>query len=96
VHWVIFNIPASVNSLPEVIAKSEVIEGLGIQGKNDSHKYGYNGPCPPKGKQHRYFFKIYALNTTLDLKPGSGKSDVEKAMQNHIMAQGQLIGAYGR
>jgi Raf kinase inhibitor-like YbhB/YbcL family protein len=96
VHWVIFNMPVSLNRIPEGISKSEVIEGIGTQGRNDSHKIGYNGPCPPKGKPHRYFFKLYALDATLDLMAGASKIDVEKAMKSHILAQGQLIGTYSR
>jgi len=96
VHWVIFNIPASLKGLPEGIAKDEVVGGVGTQGKNDWRKIGYNGPCPPKGKPHRYFFKLYALDITLDLTAGARKSEVEKAMKDHILAQGQSIGTYGR
>jgi Raf kinase inhibitor-like YbhB/YbcL family protein len=96
VHWVIFNIPSSLNGLPEGIARSEVVEGVGTQGKNDSRQIGYNGPCPPKGKPHRYFFKLYALDITLDLTAGAAKGDIENAMKGHILAQGQLIGMYGR
>ncbi len=96
VHWVIFDIPPSINGFPEGIARSEMIEGTGTQGKNDSRQIGYIGPCPPKGKPHRYFFKLYALDVALNLKAGVGKSEVEKAMRNHILAQGQLIGTYGR
>jgi hypothetical protein len=57
---------------------------------------GYDGPCPPRGKPHRYFFKLYALDTLLDLKPGATKSDVLKVMQSHILAEGQLMGTYQR
>jgi len=96
VHWVVFNIPTSLKGLPEGIEKNEVVEGVGTQGNNDSRKIGYNGPCPPKGKPHRYFFKLYALDATLDLMAGAGKNELEKAMESHILAQGQLIGTYGR
>jgi Raf kinase inhibitor-like YbhB/YbcL family protein len=97
VHWVIFNLPAQVTSLPAGIEKTASIKGGGSQGLNDSRKVGYSGPCPPKGKPHRYFFKIYALDTLLNLTPGKAtKADVERAMQGHILAQGQLIGIYSR
>ncbi len=66
------------------------------QGRNDFGKIGYGGPCPPPGKPHRYFFKVYALDTKLDLKAGATKADVERAMKGHILAQGELIGKYGR
>ncbi|MCS7102615.1 MAG: YbhB/YbcL family Raf kinase inhibitor-like protein, partial [Candidatus Korarchaeum sp.] len=58
--------------------------------------YGYGGPCPPKGKPHRYIFKLYALNTKLELAPGAKKSDVERAMRGHVIGEAQLIGLYGR
>jgi hypothetical protein len=57
---------------------------------------GYNGPCPPPGKPHRYFFKLYALNAKLTLKAGATKADVEAAMKGHILAQAELLGKYGR
>ena len=91
VHWILFNLPSSFNNLPEKAAS-----GVGIQGKNDFRKLGYNGPCPPKGKPHRYYFKLYALDTMLNLPAGATKAEVEKAIQGHILAQGQLMGKYGR
>ena len=96
VHWVLFNIPSNRTGLPEGVAKTPTIEGIGVQGKNDFGKVGYNGPCPPKGKPHRYFFKVYGLDILINLKSGATKADVEKAMRGHILAQGQLIGKYGR
>jgi hypothetical protein len=59
-------------------------------------RIGYGGPCPPPGKPHRYFFKLYALDRTLDLKPGATKKEVEQAMKGHVLAQAELIGKYGR
>ena len=91
VHWVLFNLPASLNHLPE-----KAMPGVGIQGKNDFRRLGYNGPCPPRGRPHRYYFKLYALDTMLNLPAGATKAEVEKAMQGHILAQGQLMGKYGR
>lgn len=90
VHWVIFNIP------PEVTEFAEGEKGIGIEGMNDFRKVGYGGPCPPRGSTHRYFFKIYALDTKLNLDSRATKKDLEKAMQGHILAQGELIGRYGR
>jgi len=66
------------------------------QGVNDFHKTGYNGPCPPAGKPHRYYFKLFALDTKLELKPGSGKPEVESAMKGHITAQAEWMGTYKR
>jgi hypothetical protein len=95
VHWVIFNLPPTLPGLSEGIAKTPTVEG-GIQGNNDFRKAGYGGPCPPRGKPHRYFFKLYALDTSLALEAGASKADVEKAMRGHILAQGQLMGTYSR
>jgi Raf kinase inhibitor-like YbhB/YbcL family protein len=96
VHWVIYNLPPMLTELKEGIAKTPTVEGGGIQGNNDFRKVGYGGPCPPRGKPHRYFFKLYALDQMLELKSGASKADVEKAMRGHILAQGQLIGTYSR
>jgi hypothetical protein len=90
VHWVLYDLPADTTSLPEGV------KGVGVEGVNDFRKTGYGGPCPPRGTPHRYYFKIYALDTQLGLKPGASKRDVERAMQGHILAQGQLMGKYAR
>ncbi|MCD4810779.1 MAG: YbhB/YbcL family Raf kinase inhibitor-like protein [Methanosarcinales archaeon] len=66
------------------------------KGKNDFGRIGYNGPCPPPGKAHKYFFKVYALDITLDLKSGATEFQLEAAMSRHILAQGEMIGKYGR
>lgn len=95
VHWVLFDLPLGSVELPEDLAKSQHVAGA-TQGLNDFKHLGYGGPCPPPGKPHRYFFKLYALDTTLGLKPGSSKKDVEHAMEKHILAQGQLMGTYQR
>ncbi len=96
VHWVLFNIPVSLRGLPEGVAKTATVPGVGVQGNNDFRKTGYGGPCPPRGKPHRYFFKVYALDSVLQLNPGAGKADLEKAMKGHILGQGQLMGKYSR
>jgi hypothetical protein len=94
VHWVIYDIPGEVNELSENIAKSEVVLNGVKQGLNDFEKIGYGGPCPPAGKTHRYFFKIYALDSYVNLKSGARKEQLIKAIQSHILAEGQLIGTY--
>jgi len=86
VHWIVWNIPPSKNKIGEG-------EIPGIQGSNSWRKSSYGGPNPPLGT-HRYFFKIYALNTELNLDPGSAKKDLEKVMENHIIAKGELVGLY--
>ena len=90
VHWVVYNIPVQATSLAENASKSGV--GGAVQGKNDWGNTGYGGPCPPIGR-HRYFFKLYALDTTLNLKNAT-KADLERAMKGHILDSGELMGTY--
>ena len=96
VHWVLYDLPAGTSELGEDVPKSQYVAGGAKQGINDFRRLGYGGPAPPKGKAHRYFFKLYALDAMLDLKPGLTKKDLEKAMEKHILAQAQLIGTYQR
>jgi Raf kinase inhibitor-like YbhB/YbcL family protein len=86
-HWVVWNIPPT--------GKIEENSVPGTEGQNSAGQCGYMGPCPPSGT-HRYFFKVYALDVKLDLKPSARKRDVEKAMEDHILAKGELIGLYRR
>jgi len=95
VHWVIFNLPPDTTELQENITPVETIDNRALQGKNDFGKIGYGGPCPPGGT-HRYYFKLYALDTMLTLQPGATKQQLLNAMEGHILAQGQLIGKYKR
>ena len=95
VHWILFNLPAKTKELAENIPPERSLPNGAKQGINDFHKIGYGGPCPPGGT-HRYFFKLYALDTELDLQAGANKSQLLKAMEGHIVAQGQLIGKYKR
>jgi len=95
VHWVLFNIPSHVTKLPENIPPKDKLDNGAIHGINDFRRLGYGGPCPPGGT-HRYYFKIYALDTELTLQPGATKKDVLKAMEGHILAQGELMGKYKR
>ncbi len=94
-HWVLYNIPASARSLPEALPDDERLSDGSLHGKNSWGRLGYGGPCPPSGT-HRYFFKLYALDTTLDLNPGATKSQLLKAMQGHILAQGELMGTFSK
>ena len=96
VHWVLFDLPRETRELAEGVAKQEQLSSGARQGRNDFGKIGYGGPCPPAGNPHRYFFKLYALDTKLNLRTGATKADVEKAMKGHIVAQGELLGRYGR
>jgi Raf kinase inhibitor-like YbhB/YbcL family protein len=95
VHWVLFNIPADVTTLQAGVSPDAVLKNGAQHGKNDFRKLGYGGPCPPGGT-HRYFFKIYALDTLLSLESGSTKSQLLAAMKGHILAEGQLMGKYKR
>jgi len=92
VHWVLYNIPESSNSLPEGVNTEDLPEGT-QEGLNDWKKTGYGGPCPPIGK-HRYFHKLYALDTVLPDLQNPTKSILEKAMDGHILEQVELIGLY--
>jgi len=96
VHWVLYDLPPNTTGLPEDVAKTQFIAGNAKQGLNSWPRLGYGGPCPPPGKPHRYFFKLYALDTMLDLKPGVTKKDLLKAMEGHVLAEGQLMGTYQR
>jgi Raf kinase inhibitor-like YbhB/YbcL family protein len=95
VHWIVFNLPASVRELRENVAAQASITGGGMQGTNDFPKVGYGGPCPPEGT-HRYFFKLYALDTELTLDAKTTKEQLLKAMEGHVIAEGQLMGRYSR
>jgi Raf kinase inhibitor-like YbhB/YbcL family protein len=96
VHWVLYDLPPATTGLPEDVAKTQFIAGNAKQGLNTWPRLGYGGPNPPPGKPHRYYFKLYALDKLLDLKPGATKKDVEAAMKGHILAEGQLMGTYQR
>lgn len=93
VHWVYYNIPTSVTSLPENVSKTEKPAQGGIHGKSSFGDFGYGGPCPPWGT-HRYFFKLYALDTVLTLPSGAKKKDVLKAMDKHVLGKTELMGTY--
>lgn len=96
VHWVLFNLPAAKGELPEHVSTSEILPGGAKQGRNDFKRIGYGGPCPPPGKPHRYFFKLYALATELALEPRATKTDVLHAMRGHVLAEASLMGTYER
>ncbi|MGD2295867.1 MAG: YbhB/YbcL family Raf kinase inhibitor-like protein [Candidatus Aminicenantes bacterium] len=95
VHWVVFDIPAHVREIPENVPPERELGTGGKQGVNDFGKIGYGGPCPPSGT-HRYYFKLYALDSVIGLERGATKDDLLKAMEGHILAQGQLMGRYSR
>ena len=94
VHWVIYDIPANVRGLPEGVPKSIELQNGARQGWNDFRKIGYGGPCPPRGSNHRYSFRLYALDRYAQLPASGSKSDLEREMKGHILAQAELVGRY--
>ncbi|MFQ5798082.1 MAG: YbhB/YbcL family Raf kinase inhibitor-like protein [Bacteroidota bacterium] len=95
VHWVLFNLPPDIKELPEKVAPQKTLANGARQGTNDFRKIGYGGPCPPSGT-HRYYFKLYALDTEINLEAGATKKELLKAMEGHILAEGQLMGKHKR
>jgi len=95
VHWVIFNLPATTRALPEGLLAGVPLTGNTRHGRNSWGNKGYGGPCPPSGV-HRYFFKLYALDTQFDLPAGATKEQVLRAAQGHVLAQAELMGRYSR
>jgi Raf kinase inhibitor-like YbhB/YbcL family protein len=87
-HWIIWNIDPKTTLVAENSAPA-----AGVQGTNDFGKRNYGGPCPPSGT-HRYFFKIFALDTKLELKPNARRAELDAAMRGHVLAQGELMGRY--
>ena len=95
VHWVLYNVPPSARMLPAGFPTTQELPDGIRQGMTDFGRPGYGGPCPPSGT-HRYYFKLYALDTMLSLPPGATKAQVESAMNGHILARAQLMGTYRR
>jgi hypothetical protein len=95
VHWVLFNLPPDINELHTEIPPEKTLKNGAKHGKNDFRKFGYGGPCPPGGI-HRYFFKLYALDTVINLESGITKAQLIEAMEGHILDEGQLMGKYKR
>lgn len=95
VHWVVWNIPPSITKLAENIPTDRRLDDGMRQGINDFKRAGYGGPCPPGG-EHRYYFKLYALDTEVGLEERAGKGELENAMKGHVLAEAQLMGRYAR
>lgn len=93
VHWVVYNLPAEAVGLPEGITANTALPGGALQGRNSWRRNDYGGPCPPSGT-HRYYFKLYALDTTLPLGPGATKAEVLAALEGHVLVEAQLMGTY--
>ncbi|MCS6318368.1 MAG: YbhB/YbcL family Raf kinase inhibitor-like protein [Nitrospira sp.] len=96
VHWVLYNIPLDLRGLAEGIPPQETLPNEARQGLNDSQEIGYGGPCPPPGKPHRYYFKLYALDVELALKSRATKAHVVDAMKGHVLAETYLMGQFAR
>jgi Raf kinase inhibitor-like YbhB/YbcL family protein len=97
IHWLAWNIELA-KMIPEKIPKTPTVDFplKMVQGKNSFGKIGYWGPCPPYGQTHRYFFKVYGLDTDLSLKPGATKAELVKAMEGHVVQYGETFAKYGR
>jgi Raf kinase inhibitor-like YbhB/YbcL family protein len=91
-HWIIYNVPATATGLSENINKTQMLPDGSRQGKNGFGNIGYNGPAPPPGKVHHYYLRLYALDMTLSLDAGASRDEVVKAMNGHVLAEGELMG----
>jgi Raf kinase inhibitor-like YbhB/YbcL family protein len=96
VHWLVYDLPAAYRRLPEALSGNDQMAGGGRQGTNDFSRIGYSGPCPPPGKPHRYFIRLYALDGKLNLRPAATRKELDSAMQGHILAQAELMGRFKR
>lgn len=96
VHWVLYDLPSEARRLPEGLPKKEMLPDGSKQGMNDFGRVGYGGPCPPPGKPHRYFFKLYALDKKTGLPLRATKPQVLDAMKGHLLGEAQFMGRYKR
>lgn len=96
VHWVMWNLAPSAHSLSEGVARRDQLDDGSQQGRNSFGKVGYNGPCPPAGQTHRYFFRVYALDTKLTLSPDADRAQLDAAMQSHVLVKAEYMGTFHR
>jgi Raf kinase inhibitor-like YbhB/YbcL family protein len=96
VHWVIYDLPATDHNLAEGVPAQDTLPSGARQGTNDFGGVGYGGPCPPPGSPHRYYFRLFALDTRLELEAGASQREVERSMRGHVLAQTELMARYGR
>jgi Raf kinase inhibitor-like YbhB/YbcL family protein len=96
VHWVMWNVPEAAHGLPAAEPKREQLDDGTKQGRNSFRKIGYNGPCPPGGQTHRYFFRVYALDGKLELASGASRAQLDEAMKGHVLAQAEYMGTFHR
>ena len=95
-HWLIWNIPASKSGLPEAVPRKSSLDEGAMQGANDFNRIGYGGPCPPPGRPHRYFFRLYALDQALEVRAGAGRGEFDGAMAGHVLEQAEYMGMFKR
>jgi Raf kinase inhibitor-like YbhB/YbcL family protein len=95
-HWIVFDLPPDTRRLPEAVPPRPTLPDGSVQGLNDFGKHGYGGPCPPPGRPHRYFFKVYALDVKLGLSSSTRQADLLRALKGHILAEGELMGTFQR
>jgi len=96
IHWVVYNLPAQARAMEENTPKQDELSNGGLQGTTSFGSVGYGGPCPPPGKAHRYFFRLYALDAVLNLQAGATKADVLAALKGHVVGEAQLMGRFKR
>ena len=96
-HWLIYAMSPTLTSLPENVEKSSTVASIQAkQGITSFRRPGYGGPCPPPGSDHRYFFRLYAVDTETKLPPDASKAELEKAIQGHVIGKAELMGTYSR
>ena len=95
-HWLLYDMPTDLDSLPEGVPGGHRPASYGVQGKNDGGSVGYKAPCPPAGPAHHYRFRLYALDRELGLSPGAGEEEVLAAIEGHVVAEAKLVGQYAR
>lgn len=95
-HWLMYDRPLGMQTVTEGVPAAGEIPGGGLQGLNDFGKVGYGGPCPPPGRPHHYIFRVLALDKTLGLPSRASKHNVQQAMHGHLLAEGNLMGKFGR
>lgn len=96
VHWVLYDLPVDIRRLEEDVPRRDRLASGGVQGRNGSGKIGYSGPCPPRGSAHHYYFRLYALDQSLNLPPGATRQQVLNRIEGHVLDNARLLGLYGR
>jgi Raf kinase inhibitor-like YbhB/YbcL family protein len=95
-HWILWNLPVQPGGLAEGVPAKEMLDNSARQGRNDFDRIGYGGPCPPPGRPHRYFFRLFALDSSLELKAGAARTELQSAMKGHVLGQAEWMGMFKR